>query len=69
MTVNLPRLDTRTARGDAYVVKLQRLLNITADGWYGKQTETAVTGWQRDHSLTADGWVGGQTWTSVLTEA
>lgn len=68
VTVNLPRLDRSTARGDLHVVKLQRLLDIADDGWYGPQTERAVKDWQKRHKLVVDGWVGGQTWSSVLTE-
>ena len=53
----------RGSRGD-WVKKLQRMLEITADGIFGPQTESAVRIWQRNHGLLIDGIVGTQTWAS-----
>ncbi len=44
---------------------LQRKLNITADGLFGKNTEAAVREYQKAHGLTADGIVGPHTWESL----
>ena len=44
------------------VKTLQRLLGITADGIFGKQTEVAVREYQRKNGLVADGIVGPKTW-------
>ena len=48
------------------VKTLQRLLGITADGIFGKQTETAVREYQRKNGLVADGIVGPKTWLLIL---
>lgn len=48
------------------VKTLQRLLGITADGIFGKQTETAVREFQRKNGLIADGIVGPKTWLLIL---
>lgn len=52
------------SRGSA-VMLLQQLLNITADGIFGKKTEVAVKAFQSAHSLTADGIVGPRTWKTL----
>ena len=44
------------------VKELQELLEIDADGIFGKGTETAVKNWQTKNGLTADGIVGPKTW-------
>jgi peptidoglycan hydrolase-like protein with peptidoglycan-binding domain len=43
------------------VKKVQRALNIPADGIYGRQTRRAVRRFQRAHGLTVDGIAGPQT--------
>lgn len=52
------------SRGDE-VKTLQKKLNITADGIFGKNTETAVKSYQKAHGLTPDGIVGPHTWESL----
>lgn len=47
------------------VKTLQQKLNLTADGFFGSLTETAVKNFQKAHGLTADGIVGIQTWTAL----
>lgn len=47
-------------QGEA-VRHVQRLLDIMADGKFGKQTEGAVTNYQRSHGLQVDGIVGRHT--------
>ena len=44
------------------VVRLQRLLGITADGVFGHQTLRAVKSFQHAHGLLVDGQVGPHTW-------
>ena len=44
------------------VKELQRALGITADGIFGKGTESAVKKFQKDNNLTVDGLVGSKTW-------
>jgi cell wall-associated NlpC family hydrolase len=48
------------------VVRLQRLLGITADGIFGPQTRHAVRAFQREHGLLADGEVGPHTRRALL---
>ena len=48
------------------VVRLQRLLGITADGIFGPQTRHAVRAFQREHGLLADGEVGPRTRRALL---
>lgn len=47
------------------VKKLQKALGLTADGIFGKNTETAVKEFQKKHNLTADGIVGSATWKAL----
>lgn len=47
------------------VKTLQRKLNITADGIFGKNTEASVKVYQKAHGLTPDGIVGSHTWESL----
>ena len=51
-------------RGDsgAAVKQLQQKLNIEVDGYFGPDTEAAVTHFQKRRGLVADGIVGGYTW-------
>ena len=51
--------------GDS-VKTLQRLLDITADGKFGKNTKAAVLAYQQKHGLAADGVVGPATWRELL---
>ena len=52
------------SRGDE-VKTLQKKLNITPDGIFGKNTEAAVKAYQKAHGLTPDGIVGPHTWESL----
>src|SRR5262249_36370806 len=47
------------------VVQLQRLLGLSPDGLFGKQTETAVTAYQAKHGMRVDGVVGAETWAAL----
>lgn len=47
------------------VKELQRALGITADGIFGKGTESAVKKFQKDNNLTVDGLVGSKTWEAI----
>lgn len=53
------------SKGDD-VKELQRLLNITQDGVFGKNTEKAVKAFQIEHKLVSDGVVGPQTLIELL---
>ena len=55
------KLLMKGARGPV-VVKLQKLLNIVADGIFGPATEKAVMRYQLQKQLTVDGIVGNNTW-------
>ena len=51
------------------VKQLQELLHLTADGIFGKNTESAVKQFQKDHNLIPDGIVGVNTWKALgITE-
>lgn len=47
------------------VRRLQLLLSIEADGYFGPRTTAAVTKFQRQYGLTADGVVGTATWKAL----
>jgi peptidoglycan hydrolase-like protein with peptidoglycan-binding domain len=47
------------------VADLQRLLGLSADGVFGRQTARAVRDFQRHHGLRADGVVGPATWAAL----
>lgn len=51
------------------VKKLQSKLGLTADGVFGKGTESAVKKWQTENKLTADGIVGDNTWNKLMNES
>lgn len=46
----------------ANVEQLQKALNLTVDGIFGKNTEKAVKEFQKKNNLTVDGVVGDKTW-------
>lgn len=48
------------------VIKLQKLLKITADGIFGPATEKAVIAFQKKNKLVADGIVGKATWDKLI---
>lgn len=48
----------RKGSSGPYVVTLQTLLGVSADGAFGPMTEAAVKAWQASHGLVADGIVG-----------
>lgn len=52
------------SKGDE-VKLLQKKLNITDDGIFGKQTEEAVKAFQKQHNLEDDGIVGNKTWAAL----
>lgn len=52
------------SRGEE-VKKLQRKLNLIADGIFGKITDEAVRDFQKKNGLTADGIVGSKTWAKL----
>ena len=47
------------------VKELQRALGISADGIFGKGTESSVKQFQKDNNLTVDGLVGSRTWEAI----
>ena len=53
----------------ALVRRLQRALNIDADGIFGPGTKRAVKHFQRSHQLTPDGIVGPMTWAALGSTA
>jgi peptidoglycan hydrolase-like protein with peptidoglycan-binding domain len=55
----------RTGSRGAAVTALQRRLRITADGWFGPQTRTAVNRFKRAHRLPADGVVRRAAWKAL----
>src|SRR5919199_4577842 len=52
-----------------YVVRVQRILGLHADGIFGRQTRRAVIRFQRRHHLTPDGIVGPATWAALKRSA
>jgi peptidoglycan hydrolase-like protein with peptidoglycan-binding domain len=54
----------RGSRGPS-VVRWQNILNVPADGIFGRGTEAATKVWQDAHSLKPDGVVGPQTWAAA----
>jgi N-acetylmuramoyl-L-alanine amidase len=46
---------------DEFIKEIQKRIGVNVDGWYGKQTFTAVKAFQIGHGLTPDGEVGQQT--------
>ena len=47
------------------VKELQRALGISADGIFGKGTESSVKQFQKENNLTVDGLVGSRTWEAI----
>ena len=52
-----------------YVVRVQRIVGVHADGIFGKATKRAVRRFQRRHGLVADGIVGPATWAAMKRAA
>lgn len=52
------------SKGDA-VCEVQKILGVTVDGDFGKDTEAAVINFQIAHHLDADGKVGPETWSAL----
>ena len=48
------------------VIVWQRIVNATADGVFGTETERRTRAWQTSHGLVADGVVGPKTWACAL---
>lgn len=48
------------------VQKIQKALNVTADGVFGPKTDAAVKVWQKAHGLAVDGIVGPSTWDKLF---
>jgi murein L,D-transpeptidase YcbB/YkuD len=48
-----------------YVVEVQTILGVKADGIFGPITETAVKDFQKKRKLTVDGIVGAKTWAEL----
>ncbi|MFF1529013.1 peptidoglycan-binding protein [Cellulomonas sp. NPDC058312] len=65
------RIARGVARGQSgpSVALIQRLLGVTADGRFGRQTAAAVRAFQRTHGLVADGIVGPLTWAALVDVA
>jgi N-acetylmuramoyl-L-alanine amidase CwlA len=49
-----------------HVKRIQRALNIAADGVFGAKTEAAVKAYQKRKGLTSDGIVGQETWNTLF---
>lgn len=52
-----------------YVKAIQYILEIDADGIFGKNTQAAVKKYQQEKSLTADGIVGENTYLAIVNDA
>lgn len=50
------------------VKKLQNSLGLTADGYFGLETQAAVLQFQESNDLLVDGIVGNQTWSKLLNK-
>ena len=48
------------------IKKIQKVVGVTQDGYYGPVTMSAVKKYQKAHKLTADGEVGIKTWTEMF---
>jgi peptidoglycan hydrolase-like protein with peptidoglycan-binding domain len=51
------------------VIRLQEILDLKADGYFGPITEDAVIEFQKMHNLKADGIVGSITWGVLLSKS
>jgi lysozyme family protein len=68
-------IETATPSGDyvtvkkgsngSWVIKLQTLLGIQADGIFGKDTDTALKAWQAEHGMEPDGIAGRNTYRAM----
>ncbi|WP_338748296.1 peptidoglycan-binding domain-containing protein [Janibacter alittae] len=67
-STKVPETVRQGSRGAA-VKRLQRILDLKADGVFGSQTASAVRSFQRRNSLTADGVVGAKTWEALLSRS
>jgi peptidoglycan hydrolase-like protein with peptidoglycan-binding domain len=52
-----------------YVKALQYILEIDADGIFGKNTEQAIRAYQKSKELIADGIVGKNTYAAIVKDA
>jgi len=51
----------------AYVMAIQRVVGVAADGHYGPSTKAAVRTWQQRHGMNrADGYVGADDWARMF---
>jgi peptidoglycan hydrolase-like protein with peptidoglycan-binding domain len=50
------------------IKKLQTILNLTPDGFFGPDTDKAVRAFQTANKLKVDGKVGTATWKALLKE-
>ncbi len=70
-TVNFTRPSLYEGDSGPSVIDLQNLLkakgySVTADGFFGPKTKTAVALFQKQNGLTDDGIVGPKTWEALL---
>ncbi|WP_416731864.1 peptidoglycan-binding domain-containing protein [Fictibacillus sp. JL2B1089] len=56
----------RGSTDSANISRIQRALNISADGNFGPQTESAVKAYQKRKGLAVDGIVGQATWNTLF---
>ena len=57
-----------SSRGEE-VKKIQSIVGVNPDGFYGPKTMAAVIAFQRAHGLNADGIVGSLTWRALFGES
>ena len=57
----------RRGASGSFVLEVQAIIGVAADGQYDSVTEAAVRQFQRDHGLVPDGIVGPRTWATLLS--